>query len=558
VTASGALATGVERPDCGLLGREHVIPRSIRRRLPLSYAVIALVAALSLGAVLIAVLRGYYMQRELDYLVGNAQAVDDVAAQWVALGAPPSVLKAQLQSLAFLSQTRIRVLDMEEQIVADSGDPAERHDLLVLSMVRLPSFQQTVTQTFGAETYRSVIAVQDTLSGASLRETTVITTASPPDLWLDRDTMRDGPDLVSYLPAAGSPFGFNLGPEATSEGLRSGHVVRQPLHDPDGQPLGYVELSEGPAYGRLILERVAWGWGLSSGVAVLLAAGVGWLASRRITRPLSALTEVTTRMSRGDLGARARLDRQDELGELSRSFDEMAARVEDTVSTLRQFVADAAHELHTPLTALRTNLELAPDDPFVERAQAQVERLEKLTTGLLDLSRIEAAARDPSQTPVSLNEVAQQAAELYASQAEQAGLAFEWTAPESPIVVPGKAAPLREALGNVLDNAIKFTPAGGTVAMSLSREGRWAVLCIRDTGIGIPPEDLPYVFNRFHRGTNAAPYPGSGLGLAIAQAIAAGYGGAIEAENLAPGTAFVIRLPLHPPASGAQGKLDRS
>jgi two-component system sensor histidine kinase MprB len=249
-------------------------------------------------------------------------------------------------------------------------------------------------------------------------------------------------------------------------------------------------------------------------------------------------------MAKGDLSARAHVDRQDELGALARSFNEMATRVEETVLALRRFVADAAHELHTPLTALRTNLELAPDDGFVKRARYQVERLEELTTGLLNLSRIEAEKRGQAPTPVVLNTVVQSVAELYASQAEQAGLAFELTVPESPIVVTGDDIQLREALGNMLDNAIKFTPESGSVAVSLSREENWATVRIRDTGIGIPTEDLPFIFNRFHRGRNAATYPGSGLGLAIVKAIVARYEGCIEAGNVAQGTQLVLRLPL--------------
>jgi len=305
-----------------------------------------------------------------------------------------------------------------------------------------------------------------------------------------------------------------------------------------------VELSEGPAYGRRILESVAWGWGVASATAVLLAAVVGWFASRQITQPLSSLIQVTDRMAEGHLAARAQVGRADELGSLARSFNRMAAQVEETVSTLRQFVADAAHELHTPLTALRTNLDLAPDDEFVRRAQVQVGRLEAMTEGLLDLSCIEAERQAHAFSPVVLNALAQDAAELYASQAEQAGLGFGLAMPRDLIVVTGDAAQLRAALGNLLDNAIKFTPEGGTVDISLTQEGDWAMLCIRDTGIGIPARDVPRVFDRFHRGSNAAAYPGSGLGLAIVKAVVTRHSGTIEVASVSPGTRLVLRLPL--------------
>ncbi len=526
---------------------------SIRRWLPLSYAAIALLAALVLGAVLLTTLRGYYVQRELDYMTGNARAMDDTVARLIALDPAPAALESQLRSMAFLSQTRVRLLDEGGQVVADSGDPRERYEVVMLSMVESPSFRQTMTQTIGSDHFQSVIAIQDALSGARTVERVVITTTASPGApwWIVRgESLRgeeglwDEPGLVSQMPAVGTPFGFGLGAETALDDRRSSQVVSRPIYDPEGRPLGRIELSEGPAYGRRILESVAWGWGIASGVAVLLAAGAGWFVSLQITHPLSSLTRVTARMAQGDLSARAQIRRRDELGMLARSFDEMAGQVQETVSTLRRFVADAAHELHTPLTALRTHLELAPDDEHVARAQGQVARLEALTEGLLSLSRIEAEKRIPASASLALDVVVQEVAELYASQAEQAGLAFDLRVAERPLVVAADAAQVRDALGNLLDNAVKFTPPGGTVSVCVDREGEWAAVRVQDTGIGIPPEDLPHLFRRFHRGRNAAAYPGSGLGLAIVRAIVERYSGTVEAETVEQGTRFTLRLPV--------------
>jgi signal transduction histidine kinase len=222
----------------------------------------------------------------------------------------------------------------------------------------------------------------------------------------------------------------------------------------------------------------------------------------------------------------------------------MAEQVEETVVTLRRFVSDAAHEIHTPLTALRTNLELSPDDEFVRRAQEQVRRLELLTEGLLDLSRIEAGGQ-ATRAPVALVPLVQGTSELYASQAEQAGLTFALALPDVPVTVLGDEAQLRCALGNLLDNGVKFTPQGGAVRVTLGREADgWAALSVEDSGIGVPTDDLPHLFNRFHRGRNAAAYPGSGLGLAIVKAIAEGHGGEVTVENVAQGARFTLRLPV--------------
>jgi signal transduction histidine kinase len=227
----------------------------------------------------------------------------------------------------------------------------------------------------------------------------------------------------------------------------------------------------------------------------------------------------------------------------------MADRVQGTIVALQRFVSDAAHEIHTPLTALRTNLELArQDDPaaateHLEEAQAQVQRLEALAAGLLDLSRLESGALERSFSPVSLVPLLEEVGEPYASQAEQAGLAFDLSLPKAPLMVQGDEQQLRRLLANLLDNAIKFTPEGGSVRLGLRREGDVAVCWVEDSGIGIPKPDLPHVFQRFHRGQNATGYPGSGLGLAIVKAIVDRHGGQIQVESSEEGTSFTVRIP---------------
>jgi len=285
-------------------------------------------------------------------------------------------------------------------------------------------------------------------------------------------------------------------------------------------------------------------------VAVLIIGGfsllIGLLLSRGISRPLVELTAATRAMSAGDLSARVPVRRHyhGEARELAVAFNRMAGQVEETIVTLRRFVSDAAHEIHTPLTALRTNLELSPDDDFVQRAQTQVERLEMLAEGLLNLSRIEAGAPAEAHVPVELIPLVQETSEPYASQAEQAGLTFDLALPETLVTVRGNEAQLQRALGNLLDNAIKFTPEGGAVRVGLCQEGEWVELWVEDTGIGIPRDDLPHIFSRFHRGRNVAAYPGSGLGLAIVKAIVEAHSGRARGENVEHGARFTMWLPV--------------
>jgi signal transduction histidine kinase len=354
------------------------------------------------------------------------------------------------------------------------------------------------------------------------------------------------------MPVASSFYGLEMDVESeVSSTQRSTQKVEQLLQDQNGGLLGRVVVSEGPAYGSEIVASVARAWALASLIALVLAGGVGWLVSRRITAPVLRLTEVTTQMAQGDLSARVRTDTQDEFGRLGRSFDQMAEQIEGLVSTLRRFVADAAHELNTPITVLQTDLELArtaPDEHerarLMERLAGQVERLHVLVRSLLDLSRLEGKAGLKQHERVDLTSLAQSVSEVYASRAEQAGLFFELKLPDEPITVTGDPAQLRSALENLLDNALKFTPSDGTVRLVLARQAQQVFLIVEDTGIGIPEDDLPLLFRRFHRGRNAAAYPGNGLGLAIVEQIARLHGGSVKAENLAPGVRFTLLLDL--------------
>jgi len=517
-----------------------MLPRSVKWRLPLSYAGIALLATLSLGAVLLTTVREYYARQERVYLIGNAQAVGALASSLLEEQTSPEVFQSQLDTLSFLSQTRIRLLDADGQLVAESDVPGASR----VSLGAVPLRERVPESREEAEAeLRPLIVVLDGPDHEvdSGRETVILSASVEAGEGADGLPGRSI-SIVRTVPIVSTPYGFGLGLSTSTEDGRSQEVVTQVLQDADGNLVGLVELSHGPAYGSAVVQSVARGWALAGGVAVLLAAGAGWIASRGISRPLLALTGVTARMAEGDLSARADVTPRDEFGTLAHSFNHMADQVEETVVTLRRFVSDAAHEIRTPLTALRTNLELAPQDDFVAEAQAQVDRLEALTQGLLDLSRVEARAEEPDG-PVDLSRLVQQTVEAYGSQAEQGELSIEMDLPPEEVSVPGDEAQLGQVLGNLIDNACKFTPAGGTVTVGLSREEERATLWVADTGIGIPDEDLPQLFGRFHRGRNAAGYPGSGLGLAIVKAVVEAHGGEVRAVNLERGACFTVTLP---------------
>lgn len=525
-------------------------PKSIRWRLTLSYAAIALLAALALGVVLLTTLRGYYQQRAQDYLFTNAQGVTPKFAEAIKEGVP---LDEQAQGLAFLLQARVRVLGVDKQVLADSGLP----DKLGIA-VGAGKFTRPVANpgdVIPADRF-TIIAIR-TKPGGTTHALPVPVPPDAPDgmtgqfFISSQDVLTGTTAYYASMKVVGTPLGFEVNNMALDlGGGRSDRVVYQPLYDSTGVLRGYVELSDGPAYGQEIVNSVAEGWAIASVIAILLAAAAGWLFSRRLSQPIVALTDVTARMAQGDLATRANMSRDDELGTLARSFNEMADQVEGTITTLRRFVADAAHELHSPLTALQTDLELSADETdgtqrrdLIARAQAQVARLRELTSSLLDLSRLEAGNAQPDQQPFDLGGLVRELIEPYASQADQAGLTLVLNVPPEPSEIMGQADQLRRAIGNLIDNAIKFTPEEGTVTIDLRHDHDVTELCVEDTGIGIPADDLPQLFSRFHRGRNAAGYPGNGLGLAIVKVIVEAHGGAVSAANTGQGTRFCITLP---------------
>lgn len=509
------------------------MPNSIRWRLPFSYGAIAFLTIAILGGALLLILNGFYSRQERRYLAQNASAVSQMVSSLLAGPeldnfSQQELLQSQINGLAYLTQTRIRLFDPAGSLLVDSG---EAQNLRVASTLSLDlnfgeegeSISQSIGRANNEDKYTTALVIEE--GGARYEsQTTISGDLVDPAAGIDGQALS----LVGLQP----PGAFGLDAEP---GIRSGEVVQQAIVDLDGRPLGIVELSQGPAFGRAILASVGRGLVLAGFIAVLLATLAGWFISRRLSRPVLELVQTTEKMSAGDLSVRTGISRKDELGQLATSFNEMAGQIEDTVTTLEYFVADAAHEMNTPLTALRTHLELAArdrtDDPYLAGAITQALRLEQLNDDLLQLSRLEAGIGLENIEPVDLSDLLERLGEPYAAQAEQGGVDFELDTPQEPVIVEGNRELLARATGNLIDNAIKFTPQGGRVTLSLGEDDSWAWITVTDTGIGIEEADQALIFNRFHRGRNAAEYTGSGLGLAITHSIIEAHGGRIEVSS---------------------------
>ncbi|HEX4745439.1 MAG TPA: HAMP domain-containing sensor histidine kinase [Gaiellaceae bacterium] len=276
---------------------------------------------------------------------------------------------------------------------------------------------------------------------------------------------------------------------------------------------------------------------------VVIAAGLGLVVARAALTPVRRLTETVERVSETqDLSERIEVGGSDELSRLATSFNGMLAALEESTRAQRQLVADASHELRTPLTSVRTNIEVLASDrllPPEERTRLLsdvIEQLGEMTTlisELIELARAEQMTVEPEEVRLDV---------LVADVVERARRnrpEVVYNVELEPAVVHGIPATIERAVGNLLDNAAKWSPAGAEVEVIL-RDGQ---LSVRDHGPGIAEEDLPYVFDRFYRARAARGMPGSGLGLAIVRQVAESHGGGVVAERAeGGGTRMVLTL----------------
>ncbi len=288
---------------------------------------------------------------------------------------------------------------------------------------------------------------------------------------------------------------------------------------------------------------------LAVGVTALL---LSWWATRAMLQPLRRIVDVTQHVAQGDLAARTGLQAGNEIGTVGAAFDHMVARLQTLFGVQRRFIADAAHELRTPLTAIGGQLELllmgAVSEPAqqrrsLQRMNGELERMGRLVDDLLTLSRLDARPT-LRQERVDLGALAQDVAQQMQALAPDRHFVVR-AAPS--VVITGDGDRLRQVLLNLLDNARKYTPEGGKIDISVERHNGDAVLRVADTGIGVPPADVEYVWDRFYRVDQARTRSsgGSGLGLAIVKGIAEAHGGRVAlASRPGQGTTVTLTLPL--------------
>jgi heavy metal sensor kinase len=302
---------------------------------------------------------------------------------------------------------------------------------------------------------------------------------------------------------------------------------------------------------------------LAGPLALACALGGGYLLARKALAPVDHMSKAASEITASHLNRRLDVPNpDDELGRLARTLNEMIGRLERSFEEIRRFTADAAHELRTPLTVLRSEAEVAlrsPREPeqyrqVLEAMLEEVERLARLAEQLLFLSRKDAGLVPRVREPLRLDTLAEDVAELMRVIAEEKRLTLA-ADDLAPSHVVADEDQLRRVLVNLVDNAIKFTPPGGTVTIRCETAEDRVRLAVTDTGIGIAAEHLPHIFERFYRvdPSRSREAGGTGLGLAIGRAIAEAHSGCIRIEStVGVGTEATLVLPaLGSPAAPA-------
>jgi len=289
---------------------------------------------------------------------------------------------------------------------------------------------------------------------------------------------------------------------------------------------------------------------------VIVALTGGWLATQSALQPIRRLRTAVTRIIRtGRTDERVPVGTPDDaIGELSVLFNAMLDKIESLVTGMRGALDNVSHDLRTPLTRLRGTAEMAlagpPDDHRYREALAdcveETDRVLSMLNTLMDITEAESGTMPLRREPVALSAVVARAMDLYRDVADAKGVALTAESPDG-LTITGDAVRLEQVAANLLDNAVKYTPAGGQVRVTLAREGDRALLRVADTGPGIAPDEIPRIWDRLFRGDRSRAERGLGLGLSLVKAIVEAHGGTVNVTSeLGRGSTFEASFPTRP------------
>jgi signal transduction histidine kinase len=291
--------------------------------------------------------------------------------------------------------------------------------------------------------------------------------------------------------------------------------------------------------------------------ALVVALAMGILLARTLSRPLRELTRAAQRITQGNLDQQVRVTSNDEIGELAIAFNRMSQEVARVNQSRRRMTADIAHDLRTPLTVISGYIEsmrdgvLKPTHERLSLIYSEIERLQDLVGDLRMLSLADAGELSLNPQEISPVTLLDRAADLFRLQAEQQQVEIAVMADGSLPNIWIDEARMMQVMGNLITNALRSTSAGGKIMLSATADGAQMEICVQDTGTGIEPEDLPFIFDRFHRVDKSrhTETGETGLGLAIVKALVESHHGSVSAESV-PGSGTTIRLtfPIYKPA----------
>lgn len=529
---------------------------SLRGKLVLSHLVAIFLATASLGFLLLSLVRGYFLNSLEQSLMAQSHLVVQALIPGATSGAAPTSLPPVVNAV---QQQQIGNLSVQVENAGSGGAP---DDLSGPGASNLDYLHEASVDLLAAlDTHIRVLDAGGVVLVDSRGDDQGRDLSGDPGV----GAALAG-DARAQLQEVGGAEWLFVSVPIFIEGRVAGAVVL-------GQPLRDVSAVLADLRNRLLLALA---------VAVPLSAGVGLALARNIARPVHALTTAARRLGGGDFDVPLYVDGRDELGELSRTFAAMRDRLQAVERMRLQFVSDVSHELRTPLTAIKGLAETLRDgavedpavrDRFLANVEGETDRLIRLVNDLLTLSRADSQGLALRREVLDLCQLACSTVEKLGPQAEARGVELDVRLPDSPLYVWADPDRLEGLLVNLIDNGLKHTPRGGRVrvlgakqavtaeAVTASApplpEGRWALIRVADTGEGIPPQDLPHVFERFYRADHSRSRErgGSGLGLSIAKAVIEAHGGhiwlespssALAYQGSGPGTCVFFALPIAP------------
>ena len=483
--------------------------------------ILSAVTAALVGIISFLLIRGYVNTQAQAQLRVTAESIEQQLRPYVKERETDQI-RALAEMLGLMNNMRIRVLDVRQRLLTDTH-PGGVDDL----RERAESTAVLIEEMRGK-----------TLPWVRTAPLGRITIPAP----TREDHVQPGTRRIEIEPA------------------REGRVLTFPVQE-NGGLLGFIELQHPPDLADETLSQSRLYLFLAGLAAVAVAIAIGGIMGKRMTSPLLSLNSAVRQIEGGELSVRAHVRRNDEIGELATSVNRMAATIESSIDSLRAerdalkaFAEDASHELKTPVTALKTFNELllgkSGEDPkrrreFLVDSKLQLDRMQWIVQALITLTRLDAEVVEPALEETDLIEVISDLVAGRSGEIEGKAIKIERRSSGNPIVISDRNY-LNTAIGNILDNAIKYAPTESVISIETSNDDIEFTISITDRGPGISDDDFPHIFRRFYRSRNAYE-GGSGLGLSLAESIVKFLGGQISVTTEpGNGATFRISIPTYP------------